>query len=535
MSDDEKGSLFTYDSQKTNEQTSTPRSPRSMFGFTLPSSIRVFPGVNIPSKEIQGSTPTIKSVTLSEQQPYPPKGRRSGTYRGFNRSVSSSKVIDSNSVMTIEIEDSSKVANVQTTSNRSSRTQPYHADTQKLMIANETIHDQEKKLLEMKDKLRAMAYLIEDLRNDQNKLICKYRDLKENHLDLEVSMQKIFFEDLYVLSKSNINHRFVALELPVPDINENSDEVGDKLLGHVLGSGEYAVVRECYCPIRKKTLAIKIVDKKKVRTLSALTRLDTELDVLKEFATIKTKESDGVLKLIDVVHTRNALYIITEKLDRDLFDLYGDHPNGLTDSLTRLIISGILSGLDFCHNRLVAHRDLKPENILLRKVPSRDPTSFAWEYDVVICDFGLCARIEPDNNTMFHDFCGSPGFFAPEMFIDNCYDGKQADIWSVGCILLESLLGHEEFANSWMTAYSEDNLYDKKLFEAGIKDAVYKLDNINIPRIIFSFIKIILGDLSGKNRTSVGNLRNHSWIVGNCSGRKLSNTSSRVLDIPRYD
>jgi hypothetical protein len=535
MSDNNKSSLFTSDSQTNNEQTLTPRSPRSVFGFTMPSSMRVFPSVNIPSQETQGSTPTIKSATLSEQRPSPPRGyRRSGTssHRGFNRSVSSSKVIDSNAIVSPEADDSSKIVNVQTTSDRSSRTQPYHADTQKLTIANETIREQEKKILDMKDKLRAMIYLLEDVKSDQNKLMCKYRDLKENHLDLEVSMQQLFFEDLYALSKSNINHRFVALELPVTDLKENSDEIGGKLLGPVLGSGEYAVVRECYCPTKRKTLAIKIIDKKKIRTLSALTRLDTELDVLKEFATIKTKESDGVLKLMDVMHTRNALYIITERLDRDLFDLYGDHPNGLTDSLARLIISGILSGLEFCHNRLVVHRDLKPENILLRKVPSRDPTSFAWEYDVVICDFGLCSRIDPDNNTLFHDFCGSPGFFAPEMFIDNCYDGKQADIWSVGCILLESLLGHEEFANSWMRAYSEDNLCDKKLFEADIKDAVCKLDDYNIPRIIISFIALMLGDLSGKNRTSVGNLRNHSWIVGKCSGRKLSNASSRVLDIP---
>lgn len=284
MSDNTKSSLFTADSQTNNEQTLTPRSPRSVFGFTMPSSIRVFPSVNIPSQETQESTPTIKSATLTEQRPFPPRGyRRSGTstHRGFNRSGSSSKVIDCNEIMSSEADDSSKSVNLQTTSNRSSRTQPYHADTQKLMIANETIHEQEKKILDMKDKLRAMTYLIEDLKSDQNKLMCKYRDLKENHLDLEISMQQLFFEDLYALSKSNINHRFVALELPLTDLKENSDEIGGKLLGPVLGSGEYAVVRECYCPTKRKTLAIKIIDKKKIRTLSALARLDTELDVLK--------------------------------------------------------------------------------------------------------------------------------------------------------------------------------------------------------------------------------------------------------------
>ena len=148
MSDNNKSSLFTSDSQTNNEQTLTPRSPRSVFGFTMPSSMRVFPSVNIPSQETQGSTPTIKSATLSEQRPSPPRGyRRSGTssHRGFNRSVSSSKVIDSNAIVSPEADDSSKILNVQTTSDRSSRTQPYHADTQKLMIANETIREQEKK------------------------------------------------------------------------------------------------------------------------------------------------------------------------------------------------------------------------------------------------------------------------------------------------------------------------------------------------------------------------------------------------------
>jgi hypothetical protein len=45
------------------------------------------------------------------------------------------------------------------------------------------------------------------------------------------------------------------------------------------------------------------------------------------------------------------------------------------------------------------------------------------------------------------------GFFAPEMIMYGKYYGDKADIWSIGCILLELVLGHEKFCDLWMTAY----------------------------------------------------------------------------------
>lgn len=52
---------------------------------------------------------------------------------------------------------------------------------------------------------------------------------------------------------------------------------------------------------------------------------------------------------------------------------------------------------------------------------------------VKIIDFGLCTKA----TSALHDFCGSPGFFAPELLLHESYDGLKADIWSIGCILLE--------------------------------------------------------------------------------------------------
>ena len=44
------------------------------------------------------------------------------------------------------------------------------------------------------------------------------------------------------------------------------------------------------------------------------------------------------------------------------------------------------------------------------------------------------------------------GFFAPEMIMHGSYYGDKADVWSIGCILLELVAGHEKFCDIWMTA-----------------------------------------------------------------------------------
>ena len=84
-----------------------------------------------------------------------------------------------------------------------------------------------------------------------------------------------------------------------------------------------------------------------------------------------------------------------------------------------------------------------------------------------MCDFGLAAKIS--TTVMLSDFCGSPGFFAPEMIIAGKYRGDKADIWSVGCILLELLFGHRKFIDIWMLAYDYEVLQDKELFTGAYK------------------------------------------------------------------
>lgn len=113
-----------------------------------------------------------------------------------------------------------------------------------------------------------------------------------------------------------------------------------------------------------------------------------------------------------------------------------------------MVVSSVARTTAFMHSLGICHRDLKPENVLLRVSGGRF-------YDVRICDFGLAARVGTAGGpqSMLRDFCGSPGFFAPEILLAQSYCGLKADIWSIGCILLELAIGHKAFFEKWTKAY----------------------------------------------------------------------------------
>ena len=139
------------------------------------------------------------------------------------------------------------------------------------------------------------------------------------------------------------------------------------------------------------------------------------------------------------------------------------------------------------------------------------------------CDFGLSTEF--DDKTLLKDFCGSPGFFAPEMIVHGSYNGDKADLWSVGCIMLELVMGHEQFCDLWMTSYDFDVLQDKSKSTEEIAQAVSALPEhlaANLPVDLNNFLIPIL-KVRSSERPTTEHLANHEWLEG------------RVLDGPLSD
>jgi 5'-AMP-activated protein kinase catalytic alpha subunit len=108
--------------------------------------------------------------------------------------------------------------------------------------------------------------------------------------------------------------------------------------------------------------------------------------------------------------------------------------NGYMDELlSRTLYSQIVCAINSCHQQSVVHLDIKPENILIDD-----------NFNVVVADFGLAKVAYPDQVLTFD--CGSLSNMAPQMNIEPVqYDGFQADVWSLACVLFSMMTGNAPF------------------------------------------------------------------------------------------
>lgn len=98
------------------------------------------------------------------------------------------------------------------------------------------------------------------------------------------------------------------------------------------------------------------------------------------------------------------------------------------------LIRQIAEGLSVVHEQGIIHRDVKPANILFRK----DGTA-------VLTDFGIAKDVDNNSDLTQAGFSlGSPSYSSPEQAQGQPLD-ITTDIYSLGVILLELLLGYNPF------------------------------------------------------------------------------------------
>ncbi|HYY64104.1 MAG TPA: serine/threonine-protein kinase [Gaiellaceae bacterium] len=91
-------------------------------------------------------------------------------------------------------------------------------------------------------------------------------------------------------------------------------------------------------------------------------------------------------------------------------------------------------GLDALHARGVLHRDVKPSNVLL----DRSGTA-------ALADFGLARAADSTRLTAEGQILGTPHYLAPEL-IEGDEASRASDIYALGCVVYECLVGEPPFA-----------------------------------------------------------------------------------------
>eukprot|EP00096_Caligus_rogercresseyi_P002470 TRINITY_DN14602_c1_g1_i1.p1 TRINITY_DN14602_c1_g1~~TRINITY_DN14602_c1_g1_i1.p1 ORF type:complete len:378 (+),score=115.29 TRINITY_DN14602_c1_g1_i1:136-1269(+) len=210
------------------------------------------------------------------------------------------------------------------------------------------------------------------------------------------------------------------------------------VLSGELGKGACGTVRLGFRIADDKRVAIKIIHKNHVNFHN---RMNT-VNIMNEVKILQAINHPCVIRLEDVVESKEALYIILELADGgELFDKILEKKK-FSEKDAKFVFLQIASAIKYLHSKQIAHRDLKPENILLdSNDPDKDPL-------VKISDMGLSKLV--DLESVLKTFVGTPQYLAPEVLTscvrgDGTYNHK-VDCWSMGVILYVLLTGCPPFS-----------------------------------------------------------------------------------------
>ncbi|KAJ3528972.1 hypothetical protein NMY22_g9190 [Coprinellus aureogranulatus] len=168
------------------------------------------------------------------------------------------------------------------------------------------------------------------------------------------------------------------------------------------------------------------------RKKSMLSALETEIELL------KVLQHENIVQYlyssIEDEHLNIFLEYVPGGSVATLLSNYG----AFEETLVRNFVRQILQGLNYLHERDIIHRDIKGANILVDN-----------KGGVKISDFGISKKVDDNllggNRLHRPSLQGSVFWMAPEV-VKQTKHTKKADIWSVGCLIVEMLTGEHPWA-----------------------------------------------------------------------------------------
>ncbi|MGW0160142.1 serine/threonine-protein kinase [Mycobacterium sp. NPDC003323] len=199
-------------------------------------------------------------------------------------------------------------------------------------------------------------------------------------------------------------------------------------LRSVIGVGGMGEVYRAYDTARERMVAIKLLRPDLVADRSFQERFRRESRLAARL------QEPHIIPVHDFGEIDGVLYIDMRLVEGPSLKEVLTSVGALAPQRAVSIIRQVATALDAAHANGLVHRDIKPENILL--------TSDDFAY---LVDFGIAHAGGEPAVTSTGLVVGSSAYMAPERF-NGDRGGPPADIYSLACVLYESLTGLEPFA-----------------------------------------------------------------------------------------
>ena len=252
--------------------------------------------------------------------------------------------------------------------------------------------------------------------------------------------------------------------------------------GRLLGKGAFGKVNLSLHVLTGRLVAIKSINKSKLQNEKQRRKINLETTIMKTLS-----KSNNIVKIFETYETKKHYCIVMEYICANDLLSYIKKRGKLTEQVAKFIFKQIVLSLQYIHNHNIVHRDIKLDNILID-----------LDNSIKICDFGVSKIIKKGESML--EQCGTPAYIAPEILLNQGYEGFGVDIWSAGVVLYAMLGGTVPFKGNNIN----------ELHDLIIKGEFKPLKEIS-PEATH-LIKSIL-EVDPKKRISTEDILVHPWLI----------------------
>ena len=207
-----------------------------------------------------------------------------------------------------------------------------------------------------------------------------------------------------------------------------------------LGAGAFGEVYRVHDTMLDRDVAVKRV--RLDAYADASQRKELRERTIREAKVAAKLKHPYIVTIHDVVDRPDMSFIVMEFIEgRTLAKLLKDQGRLSVEETARLL-GQTASALDFAHQKGVVHRDIKPANIMIENGSG----------NVKVTDFGIAKSDAFTELTAAGSVLGTPNYMSPEQARGELTIGPRADLFSLGCLLYECLVGQKAFVGNTVMA-----------------------------------------------------------------------------------
>eukprot|EP01061_Rhynchopus_euleeides_P045852 TRINITY_DN8448_c0_g1_i5.p1 TRINITY_DN8448_c0_g1~~TRINITY_DN8448_c0_g1_i5.p1 ORF type:complete len:422 (+),score=102.72 TRINITY_DN8448_c0_g1_i5:167-1432(+) len=221
-----------------------------------------------------------------------------------------------------------------------------------------------------------------------------------------------------------------------------------------------------------------------------------------EIGILKLMDHRHVLKLFQVFASDDRTYVLTERANVTLSQVLEQNGGKLDPQEAGTLFNQLLSAVAYIHSKGLCHRNIHPSAILFDDAKSAIRLT-EFQHACLQGSRDLLEARPADLN---------PAFTAPELRagVDGAYHGKQADVYSVVCVLYYMLTGKDPPLDGLKAAYD------------GLPDPVCELIN--------NALTPEWKRVEGSGRVGIEDIKNNAWVCANRRHTSSADLKQQVVD-----